>query len=111
MKIDISSTLTIILGLIALIGAIYRLAQVEANINARISLVEYSLITRMTEIERRLDVHVVQYESDKENIYEYRLNDVNKTIQHKFDRLANWITQMSGFLHKQSGFQIRDDKF
>ncbi|MEH2236008.1 hypothetical protein [Nostoc sp.] len=111
MKIDVSSTLTIILGLVALVGAIYRLAQVEANINSRISLLEYTLISKITAIERKLDIHVIQYQSDKENIYEYRLNDVNKTIQHKFNRLANWITQISGFLHKESGFQIRDDKF
>ncbi|MEH2049576.1 hypothetical protein [Nostoc sp.] len=51
------------------------------------------------------------YQSDKENIYEYRLNNADKTIEHKFNRLANWITQIAGYLHKKTGFQIRDDKF
>lgn len=111
MKIDLNNSLTIILGLLALIGSIYRLAQVEANINARISLLEYNLISKLDLIERRLEVHVTQYQSDKENIYEYRLNNADKTIEHKFNRLANWITQIAGYLHKEGGFQIRDDKF
>ncbi|OYD92769.1 hypothetical protein CDG77_14040 [Nostoc sp. 'Peltigera membranacea cyanobiont' 213] len=111
MKIDLNNTLTIVLGLLALIGSIYRLAQVEANINARISLLEYNLISKLDLVERRLEVQVTQYQSDKENIYEYRLNSADKTIEHKFNRLANWITQIAGYLHKESGFQIRDDKF
>ncbi|MCL6752261.1 hypothetical protein KBT16_15340 [Nostoc sp. CCCryo 231-06] len=54
---------------------------------------------------------VTQYQADKENIYEYRLNTTDKLIEHKFNRLANWVNQISGYLHKESGFQIRDDKF
>lgn len=111
MKIDIGNTLTIILGLLALIGSIYRLAQVEASINTRISSLEYSLISKLDLIERRLEIHVTQYQADKEYIYIYRLNDHEKTIEHNFNRLANWITQIAGFLHRKTGFQIRDDKF
>lgn len=111
MKIDVSSTLTIILGLIAIIGAIYRLAQIESNINLRISLMEYNLSKKIDSTERKLDIHITQYQADKENIYEYRLNDTEKAIEHKFNRLANWIIQISGYLNKQGDFQIRDDKF
>ncbi|MHC5861700.1 hypothetical protein [Nostoc sp.] len=111
MKIDLNNALTIILGLLALIGAIYRLAQVEASIHARITSLEYNLSTKLDLVERKLEIHVTQYLSDKDNIYEYRLNNADKTIEHKFNRLANWITQISGYLNKESGFQIRDDKF
>ncbi|MBC6434486.1 hypothetical protein FM036_29495 [Nostoc sp. HG1] len=111
MKIDVNNALTIILGLLALIGSIYRLAKVEANINSRISLLEYNLLNKLDLGERRLEVHLTQYQADKENIYEYRLNTTDKLIEHKFNRLANWVNQISGYLHKESGFQIRDDKF
>ncbi len=111
MKIDVNSTLTIILGLLALVGSIYRLAQVEFSINARISSLEYNLITKLDAVERRLDIHLTQYSADKENIYEYRLNNADKALEHKFNRLSNWINQITGYLHKEGGFQIRDDKF
>ncbi|WP_375495402.1 hypothetical protein [uncultured Nostoc sp.] len=122
MKIDIISTLTIISGLLGLIGAIYRLAQVEANINARISGVERNLLAELDAIkddllnklnstDGKIERHLVQYEGDKENIYIYRLNDNSKAIEHKFNRLANWITQIAALLYKQCGFQIQDNKF
>jgi hypothetical protein len=122
MKIDIDSTLTIILALIALVVSIYRLAQVEANINSRISHVESSILAiidstqdnlseRIIVLERKVDVHLAKYDGDKKYIYLYRLNANNKLVVNKFNRLANWITQIAGFLHKHSGFQIRDDKF
>lgn len=122
MKIDVNSTLTIILGLIALIGSIYRLAKVEAEIHSRISHVEASilmvvdalkdtLIDKINLTNNKLEVHITKYEGDKEYIYLYRLNDNEKTIEHKFNRLANWITQIAGYLHRKEGFQIRDDKF
>lgn len=111
MKIDINNVLTFLIGLVTLIGTIYKLAQVEANINARISLVEYNLSNKISATEKKLEVHTVEYLGDKENIYEYRLNATDKTIEHKFNRLANWINQIATLLHQQYGFQIRDDKF
>ncbi|MEH1817288.1 MAG: hypothetical protein V7L09_33495 [Nostoc sp.] len=122
MKIDLATSLTIILGLLALIGSIYKVAQVEANINARISRIEAStlllldsskndLIDRMNIIDNKLQIQITEYKSDKEYIFLYRLNSIEKTVEHKFNRLASWITQLSGYLHKESGFQIRDDKF
>ncbi|MDZ8086513.1 MAG: hypothetical protein RMY16_13290 [Nostoc sp. DedQUE12b] len=122
MKIDVGNTLTIILGLLTLIGAIYRLAQVEANINSKISdneskmliivdALKDSLVDKLNAINAKLEIHITKYEGDKEYIYIYRLNDNEKTIEHKFNRLASWITQIAGFLHRKTGFQIRDDKF
>lgn len=114
MQIDLTATLTIIIGLLTIIGSIYRLAQMEANINAKMSLMEYSLNTKISIVEAKIVGHLIQYDNDKEYIYMYRLNDNEKTIEHKFNRLANWINQISGYLNKQNkenGFQIRDDKF
>ena len=44
MKIDVNNALTIVLGLLTLVGSIYRLAQIEANINSRISSIETKLL-------------------------------------------------------------------
>ena len=66
---------------------------------------------KVTLLDRRVDMHLIEYKGDKENIYEYRLNAVDKAIEHKFNRLANWITQIAALLYKQCGFQIQDNKF
>ncbi|MEH2382981.1 MAG: hypothetical protein V7K27_29525, partial [Nostoc sp.] len=87
-------------GLIAVLGAIYRLAKIEEKINDKIDGVN-----------NKVDILLTQYAGDKEYIYIYRLNHLDKVIEHKFIRLANWITQIAGFLHRKTGFQIRDDKF
>ncbi|MDZ8090188.1 MAG: hypothetical protein RMY16_32235 [Nostoc sp. DedQUE12b] len=121
MKIDINNALTIILGLLTLVGAIYRLAQVEANINAKINRVESTLLAsvdqlkdnfvdRLYTVERKVDVHLTEY-NEKKLFVEYRLNGIESMVKHKFDRLASWVKQIAGFLNKQSNFQIRDDKF
>lgn len=100
MKIDINNALTVVTGLILVIGAIYRLAQVEAKINDKID-----------DVNKKLEILLTQYAGDKEYIYIYRIHNLEKTIEHKFNRLANWITQIAGFLHRKTGFQIRDDSF
>ncbi|MEH1802142.1 MAG: hypothetical protein V7L13_23870 [Nostoc sp.] len=122
MKIDINNILAIIIALLTIIGAIYRLAQIEANINSRISHVEANilivvdslkdgLIEKINTTNNKLEIHITEYKGDKEYVYLYRLNANDKAIEHKFNRLANWITQIAGFLHEKTGFQIRDDKF
>lgn len=121
MKIDINNALTIIIGLLTVVGAIYRLAQIEANINSKIDKVENRLLNavdqlkdnfvdRLYKVEKKLDVHLVEYK-EKKLFVEYRLNGLESLIKHKFDRLAGWVKQVVGFLNKNSGFQIRDDKF
>lgn len=114
MKIDLIAALTIIIGLITVIGSVYRLAQIEANLISKISLLEYTLNSKLGIVDSKIVGHLIQYESDKEYIYIYRLNDQDKRIEHKFNRLANWVNQISGYLNKENvenGFQIRDDKF
>lgn len=122
MKIDVNNALTIIIGLLTVIGSIYRLAQIEANINSKISHTEANilvvvdnikdnLIERINATNSKVEIHITEYKGDKEYIYLYRLNANDKAIEHKFNRLANWITQIAGFLNRKEGFQIRDDKF
>ncbi|WP_017656227.1 hypothetical protein [Fortiea contorta] len=119
MKSEINNTLTIISGLLILAGAVYRLSQVEANINAKISQTKNDLLTAIDNLndtlvdklyatDKKLDVHLTEY-GEKKVFVEYRLNDADKKIEHKFNRLANWIKQIAVFLGKD--FQIRDDQF
>jgi hypothetical protein len=121
MKIDINNALTIASLLFMLVGGIYQLARIEANINAKIVKTEVDLLTaidalkdnlvdRLYIVEKKLDVHLTEY-SEKKVFLEYRLNDTDKRIEHKFNRLSNWIKQIAGFLNKESSFQIRDDQF
>ncbi|MBD2197946.1 MULTISPECIES: hypothetical protein [Calothrix] len=121
MKIDVNNAITVISGLLLIIGAIYRLSQVESNINAKITKVETSILTTMDQLEdklairfhdteKKLDIHLTEY-SEKKVFLDYRLNATDKAIEHKFNRLANWIKQITGFLGKESNFQIRDDQF
>lgn len=121
MKLDVNNAITIVSGVILIVGSIYRLSQVESNIKSQISKVEAStlkaiddledkLIIRFYETEKKLDVHLAEY-NEKKEFFEYRLNDCDKRIEHKFKRLANWVKQIAGFLNKESNFQIRDDQF
>ncbi|MBW4675375.1 MAG: hypothetical protein KME52_15535 [Desmonostoc geniculatum HA4340-LM1] len=98
MKIDVNNALTIILGLIAVIGAIYRLAQVESNIIAKIN-----------GLEKKLDIHLTEYQARKEH-YDYLLNDLNNRLQHQANRVKDWIDQIVAHLHEKAGFIIRDRK-
>lgn len=89
--------LAIILGSIT--SAIFKFAHLEAKIYERIASVD-----------NKLQLHMTECEGDRQ-MYEYRLNATDKALEHKFNRLANWIKQLAGFLHKESGFQIRDDQY
>ncbi|MBH8575778.1 hypothetical protein I8752_22795 [Nostocaceae cyanobacterium CENA369] len=121
MKIDINNALTIISGLLLVCGAIYRLAQVEANINARIRAVETNVLNAVDELknnfvdrlhttEKKLDIHLTEYQGKKE-YYEYRIHDFDSRLEHKFNRLRGLIKQLAGFLNKQAGFVLRDDEY
>jgi hypothetical protein len=88
MKIDINNALTIILGLLGVIGAIYRLAQIEANI-----------ISKISAIDKKIDIHLTEYNSKKELI-EYRLHGHDELIDHKFGRCWNEIKDIENYLAK-----------
>ncbi|MCC5640321.1 hypothetical protein LC593_31705 [Nostoc sp. CHAB 5844] len=121
MKIDVNNALTVFSLAFMLVGGIYRLAQIEANINAKIKAVESNVlkavdqlrdnvVDRLYTAEKKLDVHLTEYQGKKEH-YDYRIHDFDKRLEHKFNRLRNLIKQLAGFLNKESGFILRDDEF
>ena len=98
MKIDINNTLTAVSLVFMLVGGIYRLAQIEANINNRIRSVETTLliaidslkdnlVNRLHVNDKKLDMHLVEYQ-EKKLFAEYRHNATDKLVEHKFNRLA-----------------------
>ncbi|MEC4817797.1 MAG: hypothetical protein SAK29_31675 [Scytonema sp. PMC 1069.18] len=122
----------IILGLAALIGIIYKIAQAEATIHTKINRLESSVYTaidnlkdtlserltksdyvlneRLMKAEHKLDIHLTEY-AEKKTFFEYRINGNEKLIEHKFNRLKYWIDQIAGYLSKGSNFKIRDDQY
>ncbi|AFY43761.1 hypothetical protein [Nostoc sp. PCC 7107] len=98
MKIDVNNLFTVTSLAFMLIGGIYHLARMEANIVARIGL-----------LDKKLDIHLTDYQSKHEH-YEYRINDLDKRIQHQGNRLKDWIDQIVTHLSEKSGFMIRDRK-
>ncbi|MCC5669886.1 hypothetical protein LC653_40300 [Nostoc sp. CHAB 5784] len=95
MKIDVNNALTIILGLIAVIGAIYRLAQIES-----------SILSKITAIEKKIDIHLAEYNGKSEMIH-YRLHGHDELIAHKFQRCWDEIKDIEGYLAKD-GFIPRE---
>ncbi|MBW4615478.1 MAG: hypothetical protein KME21_19810 [Desmonostoc vinosum HA7617-LM4] len=104
-----------------LLGAVYRLAQVESNINARITRVETTVLSAVDQLkdnvvdklyatEKKLDIHLTEY-TEKKLFAEYRHNATDKLVEHKFNRLRGLIKQLAGFLNKESGFVLRDDEY
>jgi len=104
MKININDTLTIILGFLTIIGAIYRLAQVEAAINARISKTETNVLIAIDQlkdslsdtlhgVEKKLDIHLVEYQEKRflSNIASRGLKVLLSTS------LSGWRTGLSKF--------------
>jgi hypothetical protein len=121
MKADINNLFTVISLAFLLIGGIYRLAQIEAQINTRITNVQTTLLAAIDShrdnfvdklyiCEKKLDVHLTEY-TEKKLFLEYRHNATDKQLEHKFNRLRGLIKQLSGFLNNESGFILRDDEY
>lgn len=120
MKIDINHTFTVISLIFMLVAGIYRLAQIEANINNKIKTVEDNVLKAVDQLrgnivdrlyanEKKLDVHLTEYQGKKEH-YDYRINDFDNRLLHQGNRIKDWIDQIATHLHENSGFIIRDRK-
>ncbi len=121
MKIDINNAFTLSSLVFMLVAGIYRLAKIEASINARITNVRTDLLTAVDSLkdnfvdrlyvnEKKLDIHLTEY-AEKKIFSEYRHNSTDKLVEHKFNRLRGLIKQLAGFLSKESGFILRDDEY
>lgn len=116
MKID-GDALTLILGIMTLVGAIYRLAQVEANINTRISKVENNALNKIDELgdNTTKEIHAIQmdfliHKADYQVRKEWQIetaHGLKQMITHKFSRLNFHVIDVQRHLEKNTGFIIR----
>ncbi|MEH2070280.1 MAG: hypothetical protein V7K47_19340 [Nostoc sp.] len=118
MKIDVNNAFTVCSLLFMLVAGIYRLAQIEASINTRISNVQTSLLTaidsakdniveKLHDNEKTLDIHLTEYQGRNRH-YEYLFNELNNKLVHQGNRIKDWIDQIATYLHEKGGFIIRD---
>ena len=82
----IKDSLELILGFCALVGIIYKIAQIEKAIYTAIDLVKDDLVIRHKDIDKRLDIHLQDY-SNRAEIVNYMINGLDEKIDHKFTRL------------------------
>ncbi|MBW4556414.1 MAG: hypothetical protein KME59_10820 [Trichormus sp. ATA11-4-KO1] len=96
MTVDIKDGLQIILALAAVITLVFRLAQLEANIQNRI-----------TEVDNRMKLALSEYKGHKEMV-DYQLHGLNEKIDHKFKRLHDAQKEIQDFLAKTTSFIKRE---
>lgn len=97
----------LILGIMAILGMIYALAQVERRIYDEIHKLESRLTTRFTVSETKFDVHMQDYANRKEAV-DYRLGGLNEKIEHKFNRLHAEVKELQRFMQSNFPFRVRD---
>lgn len=97
----------LILGLTALAGIVYQIAQVERRIYDEIDTLKDLILARMSVSETKFDVHRQDYINHKE-VVDYKLGGLNEKIEHKFTRLHTDLKDMQRFMEKRFPFRIRE---
>jgi hypothetical protein len=94
--VDVKDALQIFLALAAVITLIFRLAQIEANIQNRI-----------TDVDNKMKLALSEYKGHKEMI-DYQLHGLQEKIDHKFKRLHDGQKDLQDFLAKTTNFVKRE---
>lgn len=103
---NFKDALEIILGMAALIGIVYQIAQSEKRIYDEIDALKDLVLARMSSGETKFDVHRQDYINHKE-VTDYKLGGLNEKIEHKFSRLHSELKDMQRFMEKQFPFRVR----
>ncbi|MBD2771603.1 hypothetical protein [Iningainema tapete] len=82
--------LEIILGVLALIGIVYRVAKLESEMYEAIDGVGDALTERINLTLNEFRIHVAVYRERKEQV-DYLIHGLDEKINHKFDRLYQEI--------------------
>ncbi|YAF95176.1 MAG: hypothetical protein AB3A66_21770 [Nodularia sp. CChRGM 3473] len=96
MTVDIKDALQLVLALAAVITLIFRFAQLEANIQNRI-----------TDVHNQMKLAISEYKGHKEMV-DYQLHGLNEKIDHKFKRLHDGQKDVQDFLAKTTTFVKRE---
>lgn len=94
------------LGILALVGIVYQIAQVERHIYDEIDKLKDSILARISINESKFDVHTQDYVNRKETV-QYLLGSLDQKIEHKFSRLLEEFKEMQRFLEKHFYFKLR----
>ncbi|BAY94799.1 hypothetical protein [Tolypothrix sp. PCC 7601] len=98
--------LDIIVSVCVLVGMVWRLALVQAQIYKAIDDARDEIDDSINAVAHKLDLHLIEY-GEKKEFTVYRFNGIDEVIRHKFDRCWGEIKQIQNYLAKQ-GFIPRD---
>ncbi len=82
MTLNLAELLSIIIAVCSVIGAIWRVAAIEKDIQISIR-----------KVESKLDVFITTYQEQREH-QQYLINDLYGQLKHKSDRLMNEIKEL-----------------
>ena len=88
MTINLAELLSIIIAVFSVLGAIWRVAAIEKDIQITIR-----------KVESKLDVFTTTYQEQREH-QQYLINDLYGQIKHKSDRLMNEIKELETELRR-----------
>lgn len=98
--------LDIVIGIAAVVGIIWRVASVKAEIYREIDRLKDDLEDASKDTSHKLELHLIEY-AEKKEFLNYRLNGFDEMIKHKFNRCWNEIKEIQGFLTK-TGYNVRE---
>lgn len=96
----------IVVGILAVLGVIYKIAQVERRIYEEIINTKYSINQRVVECEHTLSLHLQDYANRKESV-DWRMGQLDQKINHKDEKLHKQIKDVQLFLEKHLSFRLR----
>lgn len=105
-SMNVSDIVNVILGLIAIGGLIYKLAQVERAIYKAIDTLEDSVGERMNAYEKRLDIQE-HHITSRNQLYDMQLNQLEEKVRGRLNRLAAGQQDIQKYLERSSNFQAR----
>ncbi|AFY43670.1 hypothetical protein [Nostoc sp. PCC 7107] len=96
---SLKDSVDVILSVTALIGIIFHIAKIKADIEKAIDDVKDELRTELMSLNTDVKVSRAQQEGKKEMV-EYFINDLYYQIHHKFYRVWNEVKDLQSFLQK-----------
>ena len=96
----------LIVGVLAVLGVVYKIAKVERRIYEEITSVKHTLTTKLIECEHSMRLHLQDYANRRESV-EWRMGQLDQKINHKDERLRNQVKDVQLFLEKHLSFRVR----
>ncbi|RAM50398.1 MAG: hypothetical protein C6Y22_17535 [Hapalosiphonaceae cyanobacterium JJU2] len=90
---DIKATLDLIVVVVGILGAFYRLAKIEQKIYETIENVKDSLLEKINTNANQIDKYIA-IRSEKDEWAEYLRHALDEKIDHKFNRLHEQVKEL-----------------